>query len=47
MSDESIYRRAVEMIRRGAEDESVRIATGLSKPVIKTLRQDIEREDEQ
>jgi hypothetical protein len=47
VSDVSRYRRAVEMIRRGAEDESVRIATGLSRTVIKTLRQDIEREDRQ
>lgn len=32
------------MIRRGAEDESVRIATGLSRTVIDSLRQDIGKE---
>jgi hypothetical protein len=47
MSDESIYRRAVEIIRGGAEDESVRIATGLSRTVIRALRHDIKREDKQ
>lgn len=47
MSDESRYRRAVEMIRGGAEDGSVRIATGLSRTVIDSLRQDIGKEQEQ
>lgn len=46
MSDRSRYRKAMLMIRRGDADESIRIATGLSRTVIRTLRQDIKKEDE-
>lgn len=36
-------RKAVELIRMGADDETIRLATGYSHAVIQALRDDIER----
>jgi hypothetical protein len=47
MSDRSRYRKAMLMIRRGDADESIRIATGLPRTVIQTLRNDLKKKDEQ